>query len=142
MPADTPDRRGVAVDRRRGERRGEGSGRRVRERRTATNDRALGLGGLILCATAVAIALWASIHAPVVSTPSPACRDGIGGQYIRHRQLSLLWLPAVALATTGLVLPSSRRRPVTTLVLCGMFVGLAIAAVLRLDSWVDGLCFV
>ena len=108
----------------------------------ARNEGALGFSAIVLCALGVGIALWASTHAPVVSAPSPACRDGIGGQFILHRQLSILWLPAVALAAVGLVLPSARRRPVAVLVLCGAFAGLAIAAVLRLDSWVDGLCLV
>ncbi len=102
----------------------------------------LGFGAVIICSIAVGLALWASTHTPVVSAPSTACRDGIGGQFIRHRQLSFLWLPAVALASVGLALPSARRRPVAVLILCGAFAGLAVAAVLRLDSWVDGLCLV
>ena len=142
MAADTPDRRGFEDNRRVRDRRAGGPGRRDRERRAARNDEALGFGGVILCAVALAFALWASTHAPVVSAPSPACYDGIGGQFVRHRQLSLLWLPAVALAAGGLVLPSARRRPVAVFVLCGAFAGLAIAAVLRIDSWVEGLCLV
>ncbi len=139
---DAPERRGFADDRRSGDRRVGGLGRRDRDRRSDRNAGALGFGAVILCSIAVVLALWASTHTPVVSAPSPACRDGIGGQFIRHRQLSFLWLPAVALAAVGLVLPSARRRPVAVLVLCGAFAGLAVAAVLRLDSWVDGLCLV
>ena len=142
MELDAHDRRAPEDDRRTGDRRSVGPGRRDHERRAARNDGALGFGGVVLCSLGVGLALWASTHAPVISAPSPACRDGIGGQVIRHRQLSLLWLPAVALAAVGLVLPSARRRPVAVLVLSGAFVGLAIAAVLRLDSWVDGLCLV
>ena len=86
------------------------------------------------------IALWASTHAPVVSTPSPQCADGLGGQVLRHRQLSLLWVPGMLCMILGMAVPSARRRPVSVLVLVGLFLGLAIAAVLRIDSWVEGFC--
>ena len=118
------------------------NGRRIEERGLARKERSLGAWGVGLCGVAVVAALWASTHGRVVSTPSPECADGIGGQFIRHRQLSALWVPAITALVIGVALPSSRRRPIAVLVLVGAFAGLAVAAVLRLDSWVDGLCLV
>ena len=138
--AGEPADRRARGNRREGDRRSSQPGRRGPDFRAGKAARRLDVAGLAVCALGVLVALWASTHAPVASTPSPQCGDGLGGQVVRHRQLSLLWVPGMVAMIIGTALPSARRRPVGVLVLVGLFLGLAVAAVLRIDSWVEGFC--
>ena len=96
---------------------------------------------LVASVASVAVGVWALAHAPVKRTPTPGCGNSLGAQTFVHRALSPLWLVAVLLAIVAIAVPTTRQRSHVAMALVGLTIGLAVAALFRVNSWTTGICF-
>ena len=127
-------------DRRAGERRSNGPGRRPDDlaavRRQYVQAAIAVVGGL----TALVCAGVGLFRPPIVRRASELCGDGLGGQQIVHRGLSWLWIPAVVGMVLAVAMPHRHKRPVLTIFCIGLVIGMGAGAAMRVETVVSGLC--
>lgn len=127
-------------DRRTGERRSTGPGRRPDDLAAVRRQYWQAAVAVIAGVGAMVAAAMALFHPPITRRASELCGDGLGGQIITHRALSWLWIPAMLGMVLAVVLPHRRARPMLTLVCAGLVLGMAAGALLRVETLASGLC--
>ena len=133
-------REALRPDRREGERRSNGPGRRPEDLAAVRRRYGQAASAVIAGVGALVAAAMALFHPPITRRASELCGDGLGGQVIVHRGLSWLWIPAMLGMVLAVVLPHRRQRPVLTLFCAGLVLGMAVGALLRVETVVTGLC--
>ena len=128
------------ADRRVGERRADGPGRRPEDLAAVQRHYVQAAFAVVGALTALISAGFALLHPPISRRGSELCGDGLGGQQIVHRGLSWLWIPAVVGLALAVTVPHQRKRPVVTVLCIGLVLGMGVGAVLRVETVVTGLC--
>ncbi len=127
-------------DRRVGDRRTSGPGRRPEDLAAVRRRYVQAAIGVIGGLTAVVCAGVGLFRPPIMRRASELCGDGLGGQQIVHRGLSWLWIPAVVGLALAVATPHRKQRPVLTLLCVGLVLGMGAGALLRVETVVSGLC--
>lgn len=127
-------------DRRGGERREGGPGRRPEDLAAVRRHYVQAAVGVFAGIVAMVSAAMGLFHPPVTRTASTLCGDGLGGQTLVHRGMSWLWIPAILGMVIAVLTPHRKKRPVLILFCAGMVIGMAAGAMLRVETVMIGLC--
>lgn len=130
----------LRTDRRVGERRSDGPGRRPEDLAVVRRRYVHAVIGVVAGAMSMASAGYGLFRPPLSRRASELCGDGLGGQFIIHRGLSWLWIPAMLGLVIAVVIPHRTQRPVLTLFCAGLVLGMGAGALLRVETVVAGLC--